>query len=94
MWALDDVPSFSMEEEGHWDLTATIAIADRRPWDVLRNLMVWNIWCLKTTQDMQHEAFQVGVAILKALQTTIHAGMVAWEAIHKSNKGEAKKMAR
>ena len=79
MGAVDDVPSFSKEEEGHWDLTATFSLLDRRPCDVLRNLMVRNIWCLRTTQDMCHEAFQLGVGILRALQTTIHAGMATWE---------------
>lgn len=41
--------------------------------------------------DMRHEAFQLDVAILRALQITIHVGMATWEVIHRSNMGEAKK---
>lgn len=44
----DDLPSFTNVERGHRDVTTHYPVSDRTPWNILRYLLAWNLWCQKT----------------------------------------------
>ncbi|KAG0596058.1 hypothetical protein M758_UG220700 [Ceratodon purpureus] len=55
--------------------------------------LIWFLWCQKTSFDIHHEHFHVGVALFRASQLTIQSGMGAWKHLtcHRKGGGKSKK---
>lgn len=51
---------------------------DETLWEVLQCCLIWFLWCKKVAFDLWDGDFHIGVALFRAWQTTVQAGMGAW----------------
>lgn len=56
---------------------------DETPWELLRCSLIWFLWCEKVEFDFGKGEFHVGVALFRAWQATVQAGMGAWQEMNK-----------
>lgn len=44
-------------------------------------ILIWFLWCQKCTYDLRNEPFYIGIALYRAWQSTVQAGMGAWQTL-------------
>lgn len=63
---------------------------DETPWEILGSCLIWFIWCQKVAFDLRDRDFYIGIALFRAWQMTVQAGMGAWYEMTKYNiKGKS-----
>jgi hypothetical protein len=61
---------------------------DETPWEILRLSLIWFLWYQKCEFDLRRGDFHVGIALSRAWQTIVQAGMGAWQELTKFNGEE------
>lgn len=59
-------------------------VTKETPWDLLRCLILWNIWCQRYNTVMRNKTFHLGTAMHNAWRTVIQIGVATWRNIWKN----------
>lgn len=58
-------------------------VTEETPWELLRCLLLRNIWCQRCGTVMRNETFHLGTAMHQAWRTVIQIGVASWRKIWK-----------
>jgi len=61
-------------------------VTKETPWDILRCMLIRNIWCQRCSIVIRGEAFHLGTAMHGAWRTTIQIGVATWQGIRKKDE--------
>ena len=86
-----DPPGPSMEEELRWDTAAAYKVTMDTPWDILRALLLWAIWCSRVDFAFRDEQFHLGLVIWNAWRNTIYCAMEAYKELFRYKRNEEKR---
>lgn len=86
-----DPPGPSMEEELRWDTAAAYKVTMDTPWDILRALLLWAIWCSRVDLAFRDEQFHLGLVIWNAWRNTIYCAMEAYKELFRYKRNEEKR---
>jgi hypothetical protein len=76
----------TIQDDETWGSGQTCMVSNNTAWDILRTILLWNIWVQKCDEEMNGNAFHLGKALYYAWQTTVHVGMEVWEDITRHNR--------
>jgi len=62
----------------------TCEVTEGMPWDLLRCLLLWQIWYQRCSKVMREEPFHLDTALHNAWRTMIHIMIAIWRGIGKS----------
>jgi hypothetical protein len=88
---MDDPTGPSMEEELRWDTAASYKVTIDTPWDILRALLLWAIWCSRVDLAFRDEQFHLGLVIWTAWRNTIYCAMEAYKELFRYKRNEEKR---
>ena len=88
---MDDPPGPSLEEELRWDTVVAYKVTTNTPWDILRALLLWAIWCSRVDLAFRDEQFHLGLVIWNAWRNTIYCAMEAYKELFRYKRNEEKR---
>lgn len=56
---------------------ASLHVIDESPWEILRVNLICSLWCQKVEFDIRKGKFHISIALFRAWQATVQAGMGA-----------------
>lgn len=60
------------------------SVTQETPWDILRCLILRNIWCQRCNMVMRNEPFHLGTTLYRSWRTVIQIRIAAWHNIWKN----------